>query len=87
MKVRSIAYVTPVLRYDPEARVNILQYRDSDSGKVTRQIPGEQAVKAYREAIVDPVEAAAPSSPTLRRSADLAPSTDPATEPTVSLEA
>jgi hypothetical protein len=93
MKVPSIAYVTPLLSYDAEARVNILQYRDSDSGKVTRQIPGELAVKAYRAAIVDPVgvaeptAAAAPSNPPPQRSADAVPATDPTAEPAISLEA
>jgi hypothetical protein len=50
MNVPSIAYVTPVLHYDAEARVTVIQYRDTDTGQVTRQIPDEKALKQRLDA-------------------------------------
>ncbi len=45
MKVQGIAYVTPVLRYDADAQVVVLQRRDSETGKVSMQFPSERAVR------------------------------------------
>jgi hypothetical protein len=54
MNVPTIAYITPVLRYDRDARVPVIEYRDAETGKVDLQIPGERTLKAYREAAVNP---------------------------------
>jgi hypothetical protein len=36
------------MRYDPEARVVIVQHRDTATGEVSRQIPSEEAVRDLR---------------------------------------
>ncbi|MBX6370037.1 MAG: hypothetical protein IRZ04_18805 [Rhodospirillales bacterium] len=48
MKLTGISYVSPVMRYDPEARVVIVQHRDTATGEVSRQIPSEEAVRDLR---------------------------------------
>lgn len=48
MKLAGISYVSPVMRYDPEARVVIVQHRDTATGEVSRQIPSEEAVRDLR---------------------------------------
>jgi hypothetical protein len=54
MKLPSIAYITPVLRYDKDAKLPVVEYRDPDTGEVGMRIPGERTLKAYREAAVNP---------------------------------
>lgn len=48
MKLAGISYVSPVMRYDPQARVVIVQHRDTATGEVSRQIPSEEAVRDLR---------------------------------------
>jgi hypothetical protein len=48
MKLPSIAYITPVVHYDRDARVNVVEYRDAETGKVDLQIPGDKMLKVYR---------------------------------------
>ncbi len=43
------AYISPVLRYDQNARVAVLYFRDFDTGETRDQIPAEQVVKKYRQ--------------------------------------
>ena len=45
MKLPGISYVSPVLRYDPDARVVVLQHRDTETGKISRQFPSEEALR------------------------------------------
>jgi hypothetical protein len=92
MKVPSTPYVSPVLRYDADARVTVLQYRDVDTGKVTRQVPGEQTVKAYRAELLSSAAATIdlPAAPAVKTEpaaqTGAAPSRAP-NEPTISFEA
>ena len=55
MKVQGIAYITPVLRYDADAKIVVLQRRDSDTGKVSMQFPSERAVRELVEQRPSPV--------------------------------
>jgi hypothetical protein len=55
MKVPIIAYVTPMLHYDQDTRVSIMQYRNGDTGKVALQIPSEKNMRVYRDAVVNPL--------------------------------
>ena len=55
MKVQGIAYITPVLRYDADAKIVVLQRRDSDTGKVSMQFPSERAVRQLVEQRPSPV--------------------------------
>lgn len=41
-------YVSPVLRYDQQARIAVLFYRDADSGETEDQIPPKRVVEEYR---------------------------------------
>ena len=52
MKLAGISYVSPVLRYDPDAKVVIVQHRDTATGKVSRQFPSEEAVRDLRLAAI-----------------------------------
>jgi hypothetical protein len=49
MKVNSIPYMTPVMRYDPAAKVVVIQHRQSDTGDVSDQIPSEGQLKRMRQ--------------------------------------
>lgn len=61
-------YFSPVFRFDKQARVLVFQFRDSETGNVTRQYPSEKVVKLYRDnAPKDDAPAAAPEP---RRAAD-----------------
>ena len=42
-------YLSPVFRFDKQARVLVFQFRDSETGNVTRQYPSEKVVKLYRD--------------------------------------
>jgi hypothetical protein len=55
MKVQGIAYITPVLRYDADAKIVVLQRRDSETGKVSMQFPSERAVRELVEQRPSPV--------------------------------
>jgi hypothetical protein len=57
MKVQGIAYITPVIRFDADAQVVVVQRRDSDTGKVSQQFPSERAI---RERATQPPSVAAP---------------------------
>jgi hypothetical protein len=42
-------YFSPVFRFDKQARVLVFQFRDSETGNVTRQYPSEKVVQLYRD--------------------------------------
>ena len=42
-------YLSPVFRFDKQAQVLVFQFRDSETGDVTRQYPSEKVVKLYRD--------------------------------------
>ena len=42
-------FLSPVVRFDKAARVLVFQFRDSETGDVTRQYPSEKVVKLYRD--------------------------------------
>ena len=44
----SVSYVSPFGRYDYTSHLEILQFRNAETGKVTLQIPSERVVDAYR---------------------------------------
>lgn len=73
-------YFSPVFRFDKAARVLVFQFRDSETGDVTRQYPSEKVVKLYRDnAPKDAVPAA--TTPEPRRAAEApAPSSGRSTE-------
>ncbi|KAA0682459.1 hypothetical protein DS843_08010 [Roseomonas genomospecies 6] len=41
-------YISPVLRYDQDARLAVILYRDRSSGETRNQIPSERVVEEYR---------------------------------------
>jgi len=43
------SYLSPVIRFDKQARVLVFQFRDSETGNVTQQYPSEKVVKLYRD--------------------------------------
>ena len=45
MKIPAISHVSPSLRFDQEARIVVVEYRNAETGKVARQIPSEEAVR------------------------------------------
>jgi hypothetical protein len=57
MKLAGISYVSPVVRYDPDAKVVVVQRRDTATGKVSQQFPSEEAVRDLR---MDVLTGAAP---------------------------
>jgi hypothetical protein len=57
MKLTGISYVSPVVRYDLDARVVVVQRRDTATGKVSQQFPSEEAVRDLR---MDALTGAAP---------------------------
>jgi len=60
MKIPAIPYVSPSLRFDQDARVVVVEYRNAETGKVARQIPSEEAVRrAATEGAGPPAAAAA----------------------------
>lgn len=63
MKVAGISYASPVMRYDPDARVVIVQHRDTQTGKVSQQFPSEEAVRDLRMSVLTGA-AAKPASAT-----------------------
>lgn len=54
-------FLSPVFRFDKAARVLVFQFRDSETGDVTRQYPSEKVVKLYRDNAPQATPAAAPS--------------------------
>ena len=71
MKVQGIAYITPVLRYDADAKIVVLQRRDSETGKVSMQFPSERAVRELVEQRPSPVSGAEKAEPVaVKRVAD-----------------
>jgi hypothetical protein len=59
MKLAGISYLSPVLRYDPEAKVVVVQHRDTQTGKVSRQFPSEEAVRELRQSVLTGANAGA----------------------------
>ncbi len=47
-----MSFVSPFSRYDYSSRLEILQFRDSQTGKVSLQIPSERIVDAYRRGTI-----------------------------------
>ena len=67
MKVQGIAYITPVIRYDADAKVVVLQRRDSDTGKVSMQFPSERAVRELVEQRPSPVSGPEKAEPVVEK--------------------
>lgn len=77
-------FLSPVFRFDKQARVLVFQFRDSETGDVTRQYPSEKVVKLYRDNAPQATPAAAPSefgSGTEEAAAPSSTSTEPAAAP------
>ncbi|MEO9902826.1 hypothetical protein [Nisaea sp.] len=52
-------YLSPVIRFDPEALAVIFELRDSSSGEVTKQFPPERVVRELQKSaglVQEPVE-------------------------------
>lgn len=52
-------YLSPVIRFDPEALAVIFELRDSHSGEVTKQFPPEHVVRELQKSaglVPEPVE-------------------------------
>ncbi|WP_323795944.1 hypothetical protein [Nisaea sp.] len=59
-KSSSDFYLSPVIRFDPEALAVIFELRDSRSGEVTKQFPAERVVRELQKSaglVPEPVEA------------------------------
>jgi len=41
-------YISPVIRFDQQARLAVMYFRDTETGETTGQIPPEKIVKEYR---------------------------------------
>lgn len=52
----SFVYFSPVIKIDRATSTAIFQYRDGESGEVTREIPTGKEIKAYSKDAVKPVE-------------------------------
>jgi hypothetical protein len=63
MKVQGIAFIARVLRYDADAEVVVLQRRDSETGKVSMQLPSERAVRELVSQRPQPVSGAEKAEP------------------------
>jgi hypothetical protein len=48
MKLTGISYVTPMVRYDPDAKVVVIQHRNTETGEVSRQFPSQRALQDLR---------------------------------------
>jgi hypothetical protein len=59
-------YLSPVIRFDKQARVLVFQFRDSETGDVTRQFPSEKVVKLYRDNAPKDVPAVTAAEPRAR---------------------
>jgi hypothetical protein len=46
-KQQSVVYFSPVIRIDRATSTAIFQYRDKESGEVTREVPSESELQAY----------------------------------------
>ncbi len=76
-------FLSPVFRFDKQARVLVFQFRDSETGNVTRQYPSEKVVKLYRDNAPKDVAPATAAEP--RRGSEApAPTTTPASGSTES---
>lgn len=42
-----VVYFSPVIRIDPDTQTAIIQYRDSNTGKVTNEYPTEKQMESY----------------------------------------
>jgi hypothetical protein len=63
------AYISPVLRYDQNARVAVLYFRDFDTGETRDQIPAKRVVEKYRQSGGRSSETETETSATTTRSA------------------
>jgi hypothetical protein len=63
MNVPAIPYLSPVLRYDTGAKVVVVQHRDVQTGKVSRQFPSQEAVRELREIASGRAPAQTPAKP------------------------
>ena len=52
MKLAGISYVSPMVRYDPDARIVVVQRRDTETGQVSQQFPSEEAVRGIRLSMI-----------------------------------
>ncbi len=43
------AYLSPFIRFDPQTRLAIVEFRDSQSGEVEQQYPSPRAVRQYQQ--------------------------------------
>jgi hypothetical protein len=66
-------YFSPVFRFDKQARVLVFQFRDSETGDVTRQYPSEKVVKLYRDNAPKDGPAPTPTSVAAEEAATPAP--------------
>ena len=54
---QSVVYFSPVIKIDRSTSTAIFQYRDRESGEVTREFPTKSEIKAYEsKASPEPVE-------------------------------
>jgi hypothetical protein len=64
MKLTAVSYLSPVLRYDYDAKVVVIQHRDTDTGQVARQFPSEERVRDMRRDVLTGADRPAPAEPT-----------------------
>jgi hypothetical protein len=69
MKLAGISYVSPVVRFDADARVVVVQHRDPTTGEVSRQVPSQEAVRDLRMDVLTGA-AVKPAPPPEKRTAD-----------------
>ncbi len=63
MVVNSIGYITPIIKFDDQAKMTVVQYRNPETGDVSFQIPSENAVKRAKESgVVSASTAVAPAA-------------------------
>src|SRR5690242_13044484 len=63
MVLNSIGYISPIIKFDDQAKVTVVQYRKPETGEVSFQIPSENALKRAKEAgVVSAATAVAPAA-------------------------
>jgi hypothetical protein len=65
MVVNSIGYITPIIKFDDQAKTTVVQYRNADTGDVSFQIPSENALKRAKESGVVSASTAVAPAPTV----------------------
>jgi hypothetical protein len=65
MKLAGIAYVTPTFRFDSEAKVVVVQFRNTDTGEITKQTPTDRELRqrADEVSVSRAASAAQPAEP------------------------